>query len=195
MDFWTKQEFMKFVDCLKDKPQSYMAFQILYWTGIRIGELMALTYKDIDLVNKTITINKSFQRINKKDLITEPKTPKSNRVISIPQFLTGKIEEYLNCLYGIMPTDRLFPFTKHYFTNEMIRGVKKSGVKKIRLHDLRHGHASLLIEMGLSPLVIAERLGHEKIETTLNTYSHLYPNKQKELADKLNAQYEMEDNL
>ncbi len=67
----------------------------------------------------------------------------------------------------------------------MDRGCKKSGVKKIRVHDVRHSHASLLIELGFSPLLISERLGHENIETTLQTYSHLYPNKQSEVADKL----------
>lgn len=61
----------------------------------------------------------------------------------------------------------------------------QSGVKKIRVHDLRHSHASLLIEMGCQPLLIADRLGHEKIQTTLNTYSHLYPNKQAEVAAQL----------
>lgn len=71
----------------------------------------------------------------------------------------------------------------------MNRGCKKSGVKHIRMHDLRHSHASLLIELGFTPLLIAERLGHEKIETTLNTYSHLYPNKQNEIITKLESLY------
>ena len=87
----------------------------------------------------------------------------------------------------------MFQFTKAFLEHEMIRGVKNTGVKKIRLHDLRHSHASLLIEMGFTPLAIAERLGHEKIETTLNTYSHLYPNKQSQLADELDREYERED--
>ena len=87
--------------------------------------------------------------------------------------------------YEIQPNDRLFPYTKHLLNHEMLRGCKKSGVKKIRVHDLRHSHASLLIEMGCQPLLIADRLGHEKIQTTLNTYSHLSPNKQAEVAQQL----------
>ena len=75
--------------------------------------------------------------------------------------------------------------------HEIVRGIKETGVKRIRIHDLRHSHASLLVELGFQPLAIAERLGHEKIETTLNTYSHLYPNKQPELADRL----ELENSL
>jgi integrase len=75
----------------------------------------------------------------------------------------------------------------------MLRGVKKTGVKKIRLHDLRHSHASLLVEMNFSIKEIADRLGHEKVETTLNTYSHLYPNKQAQLADRLNGEFQRKE--
>lgn len=71
----------------------------------------------------------------------------------------------------------------------MRKGIEESGVKTIRIHDLRHSHASLLVELGFTPLEIAERLGHEKIETTLNTYSHLYPDKQDRLADRLEEEY------
>ena len=154
---------------------------------------MALTYNDIDLEKRTVSINKSYQRFNERDVITPPKTPKSNRIVNIPKFLTEELKEYISRLYGLMPDDRMFQFTKAFLEHEMIRGVKNTGVKKIRLHDLRHSHASLLIEMGFTPLAIAERLGHEKIETTLNTYSHLYPNKQSQLADELDREYERED--
>ena len=186
MLFWVKEEFDKFIECIKDKPQSYTAFMLLYYTGIRSGELAALTRGDINLEKLTITINKFYQRIDKEDIITTPKTPKSNRVVTIPQKLADCLEDYFKLLYGLKDDDRIFPFTRHFLNHEMKRGCKLSGVKKIRVHDLRHSHASLLIEMGFSPLLIAERLGHEKIETTLNTYSHLYPNKQVEIADKLN---------
>ena len=84
-------------------------------------------------------------------------------------------------------------FKKNYIEHEIIRGIKAYRVKRIRLHDLRHSHASLLVEMGFTPLAIADRLGHEKIETTLNTYSHLYPNKQGELADRLEIENNRED--
>lgn len=92
-----------------------------------------------------------------------------------------------------MPNERMFRFTKSYMEHEIVRGIKETGVKRIRIHDLRHSHASLLVELGFQPLAIAERLGHEKIETTLNTYSHLYPNKQAELADRLELENEEED--
>ena len=189
MDFWTGEEFTKFIDSVMNKRLSYMAFITLYWTGMRLGELLALTPKDIDLEKRTISITKSYQRLDKKDVITPPKTPKSKRVITIPEFLTADIKDYMDSLYDLREDDRLFPITKYFLEHEMQRGIKESGVKRIRLHDLRHSHASMLIELGFSPLEIANRLGHEKVETTLNTYAHLYPNKQTKLADRLDSEY------
>lgn len=176
MDFWTGEEFRKFIDSVMNKRLSYMAFMTLYWTGMRLGELLALNPKDVDLEKRTITITKSYQRLCKKDVITPPKTPKSKRVITIPEFLAADIRDYIDSLYELQENDRLFPITKYYLEHEMQRGIKESGVKRIRVHDLRHSHASMLIELGFSPLEIANRLGYEKVETTLNTYAHLYPN-------------------
>lgn len=185
MQFWTTEEFKTFREAVKDKPQSYMSFEMLYYTGMRIGELMALTKADIDLTAGVVTVSKSYNRLNQKDIITPPKTPKSNRIISIPPFLCDELRAYMGQIFELKDVDRLFPFTKHFLEKEMKRGCKASGVKKIRLHDLRHSHASLLIELGFSQLLIAERLGHEKVETTLNTYSHLWPHKQAEVSDRL----------
>lgn len=189
MDFWTGEEFRKFIDSVMNKRLSYMAFMTLYWTGMRMGELLALNPKDVDLEKSTISITKSYQRLGKKDVITPPKTPKSKRVITIPEFLAADIKDYMDSLYELQENDRLFPITKYYLEHEMQRGIKESGVKRIRVHDLRHSHASMLIELGFSPLEIANRLGHEKVETTLNTYAHLYPNKQTKLAERLDSEY------
>ena len=189
MLFWTKEEYMKFIEAVADKPISFYAFEILYWCGVRMGELLALNPKDVDLEKRTISITKSYQRLGKKDVITPPKTPKSKRVITIPEFLATDIKDYMDSLYDLQEDDRLFPITKYYLEHEMQRGIKESGVKRIRVHDLRHSHASMLIELGFSPLEIANRLGHEKVETTLNTYAHLYPNKQTKLAERLGSEY------
>ena len=189
MDFWTGEEFRRFIDSVMNKRLSYMAFMTLYWTGMRLGELLALNPKDVDLEKRTITITKSYQRLGKKDVITPPKTSKSKRVITIPEFLAADIKDYMDSLYDLQEDDRLFPITKYYLEHEMQRGIKESGVKRIRVHDLRHSHASMLIELGFSTLEIANRLGHEKVETTLNTYSHLYPNKQTKLAERLDREY------
>ncbi|HCB65334.1 MAG TPA: hypothetical protein DEP43_05155 [Ruminococcaceae bacterium] len=135
--------------------------------------------------DEEIAITKTYTRLSGKDIISPPKTPKSERVVSIPAFLCDELRWYMGQLYGVGQGNRLFPFTKFFLEHEIVRGCKLSGVKKIRLHDIRHSHASLLIELGFSPLLIADRLGHEKVETTLNTYSHLWPHKQSEVAAKL----------
>lgn len=185
MQFWTTEEFKIFLAEVSDRPESRAAFLTLYYTGMRIGELLALEYGDLDFENGRISITKSYQRLKDKDVITAPKTPKSIRNVSIPDFLVEELKQYTETIYGLNSSNRIFPHTKRYFDHEMRRGTASKKVKKIRLHDLRHSHASLLIELGFSPLVIADRLGHEKVETTLNTYSHLFPHKRDEVSEKL----------
>lgn len=192
-NIWTPEEFQRFVDTLIDKPESYLAFMTLFWTGIRVGELLALTPSDIDLDKGVIAITKSYQRLDGEDLITDPKTQKSKRLITIPEFLCDYFRDYESRIYGLRPNDRIFTYTKYYLEHEMRRGVSLSGVKKIRIHDLRHSHASMLIQMGFNVKEIQERLGHEKAETTLNTYSHMYPGSQEKLASKLNSFFKGED--
>ena len=185
MLFWTKEEYLKFSEVMKDKPISYYAFEVLYWTGIREGELLALERGDFNIADRKLTINKSYQHLQGEDYITSPKTEKSNRVIELPEFLCQEMEDYFEMLYKCDEHTRLFTFSKSYLHHEMDRGSKIAGVKRIRIHDLRHSHVAHCIELGFSPVAIAERMGHEGINITLN-YAHLYPSKQKALADKLN---------
>ena len=161
--------------------------EMLYWCGIREGELLALTPADFDFDNQTVTINKSYQRLKGRDVITSPKTKKSNRIIKMPQFLSEEMEDCMKLYYSLKPTDRLFPVTKHYLSHEMDRGCKSAGVKRIRIHDLRHSHVSLLIDMGFTALAIGDRVGHESEKITYR-YAHLFPSKQTEMADKLNIE-------
>jgi integrase len=187
MLFWTKDEYLKFADSMMDKPLSFYAFEVLYWCGVRLGELLALTPADFDFGKNTVSVTKSYQRLKGKDVITDPKTSKSKRVIQIPEFLSEEIQEYVKSLYGCVATDRLFPVTKSYLHHEMIRGAKEQGIKRIRIHDIRHSHVSLLIEMGFSAVAIADRVGHESIDITYR-YAHFFPSRQIEIADKLNLQ-------
>ena len=186
MLFWTKTEYTKFSHAIMDKPMSYYAFELLYWTGMREGELLALTPDDFDFEAKTVKISKSYQRINGRDLITTPKTVNSNRTVTMPDFLCEEIKEYLQFLDGIQGNERIFPISKYFLTHEMARGSKLAGVKKIRIHDIRHSHVSLLIDMGFTPVAIAARVGHKSIDITFR-YAHLFPSVQGDLANKLNT--------
>ena len=184
VNFWTKEEYSKFSEAMMDKPLSFYVFEVLYWCGIRLGELLALTPEDFDFKNGTLRINKSYQRIGKKAVITEPKTKKSKRVIKIPKFLCEEMQEYIKMLYGIQPTDRIFTVTKSYLHHEMDRGAREAGVKRIKIHAIRHSHISHLIDLGFSAVAIADRVGHESIDITYK-YAHLFPSKQLEMVEKL----------
>jgi Site-specific recombinase XerD len=187
MLFWTKEEYLKFADSMMDKLLSFYAFEVLYWCGLRMGEMLALTPADFDFKKNTLSVTKSYQRLSGKDVITDPKTPKSKRVIQIPDFLSEEIQEYINLFYSYQKTDRLFQISKSYLHHEMTRGTKEQKIKRIRIHDLRHSHVSLLIDMGFSAVAIADRLGHESIDITYR-YAHLFPSKQLEMANKLNVE-------
>jgi len=184
MDFWTVEEYTKFSNEMMDKPVSYYAFQMLYWCGIREGELLALTAGDFNFKNKTVTINKSYQRLHGEDVITPPKTAKSNRTIKMPNFLCEEMQEYITMFYSAGENDRIFPVSKSYLHHEMTRGSEAAGVKRIRIHDLRHSHVSLLIDQGYQAVAIADRVGHESIDITYR-YAHLYPSKQNEMVNTL----------
>ena len=183
MHFWTLEQFNQFIECVPKFP-ARVGFSVLFWTGLRIGELLALTPADFDFEAGTVKISKSYQRLHGKDVITTPKTKKSNRTIKMPNFLCDEMKDYLGMLYGIKKKERILTITKSYLHHEMDRGAKEAGVKRIRIHDLRHSHISLLIDMGFSAVAIADRVGHESIEITYR-YAHLFPSKQTEMADKL----------
>ena len=188
MNFWTKQEYLRFSEAIMDKPLSFYAFEVLYWTGIRCGELLALTPSDFIFETSELSITKSYQRLKGIDTITDPKTPNSVRRIAMPKFLAEEMKEYLEDFRDDLgPHDRIFDVTKYYLTHEMERGCKESGVKRIRIHDLRHSHISLLIDMGFTALAIADRVGHESIDITYR-YAHLFPTRQAEMANKLDME-------
>ena len=193
MDFWTGEEFRKFIDSVMNKRLSYMAFMTLYWTGMRMGELLALNIADIDFEKKTLSVTKSLNRIDGKDVISLPKTKSSIRTIYLPQFVMDEMKDYCGMLYGRGAKDRLFVVTKSHLEKEIRRGAELAGLTPIRVHDLRHSHASLLISQGVNVAVISRRLGHKSIKTTLNIYAHMFDKDAKEAADMLDKLYNGEE--
>ena len=171
---WKPSDMDCFLREMENEPEVYYAFLLIYWTGMRLGELLALNVEDLDLENKCVRINKSFQKLNGKEVITEPKTEKSNRVIFIPEFVVSEMEAYNEMLYEREPDDRLFLLTKKTLENRIRQGADKAGLPRIRIHDLRHSHASLLIEKGVDIITVSIRLGHYKLTTTLNIYVRMF---------------------
>ena len=191
LDFWTKEEYDQSISGIEKGSRYYVIFEILFWTGCREGELLALTKSDIDFVHNQLSISKTYYRTDKKDIITTPKTEQSVRVIEIPEFLKQEIKDYVDKLYELPDDERLFPIVAEALQHKLKQQAEKSGVKKIRVHDIRHSHVAYLIYQGVQPLIIKERLGHRDIKITLNTYGHLYPSQQKLVAEMLNQQREV----
>lgn len=193
MSFWTLEEYLKFADSMMEEPFYYYCFEVLYWTGIREGELLALTYDDFDLEDKTISITKTYQVVKGKEIVGPPKTGKGIRIVNMPDRLNDEMKDYFKMCYD-KSNNRAFSTQKSQLTRAFKRGAKRSGIKPIRIHDIRHSHISLLINLGFSPVDIAKRVGHESITITLR-YAHMFPNAQNQMMNKLNKlmQVEKED--
>ena len=186
MQILSLQEFNKMIDCVTDKENKFF-YIILFWTGMRKGELLALTYEDIDFENKTIMINKNFQIVKKERLITDPKTPRGRRVIAVNDIVLNCIKDLWNTSYKPNKTDKIFYLSKDSLKRQLDTACKKAGVPRIRVHDLRHSHASYLLSNGVNIVILSRRLGHEKVQTTLNIYCHICPSSEDRLNDVLNG--------
>lgn len=177
MLFWTPEEFSQFISVVDDEKYRLL-FRTLYICGCRKGEALALTWDDIDQGKRTIRINKNATNkgSEKGMTITTPKNNSSNRIIPIPEHLCADLLAFRGSSTGtqfIFGSDSPLSFNSvdHAFS----KYIKLSGVKGIRIHDLRHSCASLLISQGVSIVGVSKRLGHTNTEQTLNTYAHLLP--------------------
>ena len=169
VDFWTAEEFKKFISVV-DKPKYNLCFQLLFISGMRIGELLALDVNDFDFENNIINITKSMAHNNRK--ITTPKNIQSIRKIDMPSEIMKLTNEYIKSLDEI--SSPLFNFTESALINALRKYTLIAGVKKIRIHDLRHSHATFLIHKGVPITVISQNLGHKSPDVTLKIYSHVY---------------------
>ena len=184
LKFWTLDQYNYFISYVTD-PTAHIAIELLFYGGMRFGELIALTYRDLDFEACTINIDKSIQRKRSGDIVTPPKTDNGIRVIYMPKAVMDDLKAYTDCIYGIQKDDLIFTFTKSLIRGNMQRCCSASGIPFIRIHDLRHSHVSLLIELGFTVQLIAERIG-DTVQMVLSTYGHLYPSRHQEVADKLN---------
>lgn len=196
VDFWTLEEFQKVISLLYkgDYYEHYlfMSFWLLFMTGMRIGEASALQWSDIDFQTGMLSITKTLYYKTMNDYkFVEPKTQASIRTLYIDSDTINELKAWKEVQQKVLPKCKLVlsyngtPTSKTTLPRALEKLAKLAGVHRVKIHALRHSHASLLISMGENPLLIKERLGHEKIQTTLGTYGHLYPNTNLEVANKL----------
>lgn len=190
-NIWTIEEFNQFIKCVDDIIYKTL-FDVLYFTGLRKGELLGLKWKDIDFIDKTININK---QLTKKGTITTPKTKKSNRIIYLDDFLMNELlllKEYYIEKYNFF-NDNYFVFGyAKYISFTTLKRKKdfycsKANVKQIKIHEFRHSHAVLLYQNDIPIIDIKNRLGHENMSTTTDTYLKNLPRDEKRVINTLNS--------
>lgn len=197
MKYWTQNEFNIFIDHVPE-PNYHIAFMLLYYGGFRKGELYALTPSDIDDKNIAINVRRNAHWKNRKLVVTEPKTDEGRRTVTLPRTVYMELVRYINSLYKIEDDERIFDFGSNSTLNKYLdnKVEELSGkIEKIRIHDLRHSHAALCIDMDINIYLLSKRMGHKDIETTINTYGHLYPNKQVAFAEKLDQKIDIDDKI
>jgi len=183
MKYWTIEEFQKYMEA-ENSPLHRAAIMVLFWAGLRCGEMLALTPADVDTEKKTLRVNKTYHYIGKgREFTTPPKTPGSIRDVAAPSVVFDAINEYRDKLYA--PPDRIFPISSEALRQHFDLITKRAGLQRIRLHDLRHSHASYLINKNVPIKIISSRLGHDNIETTLRTYAHIYKNTEAAVSEML----------
>lgn len=156
---WTMEEYEKFISVFDVRTEEGMAFEMLYWTGIRVGELLGLLYQDVNIDSGIININKSFQVVGGEGKFVNTKTVSSNRMITMPEFLINELNEYIHCHVNQSTDMRLFCFTDRRLAYHLNNGIEQTGVKKIQLHRIRQSHEKMLEAIGVPSYERWERLG------------------------------------
>lgn len=175
----------------------YIAFLLAVSTGLRRGEILGLRWKDIDLEANTASICKNLVMVKGKRVLQEPKTKGSNRLVSLPSSLVQELkkhkaiqnQEKLTCTCYqdndlVVATSLGTSVGPRNLLRSFYRLLEKAELPKIRFHDLRHGHATMMLKQGEHPKIVSERLGHSNTRITMDIYSHVLPNMQKEAVDR-----------
>ncbi|MBP3856662.1 MAG: site-specific integrase, partial [Ruminiclostridium sp.] len=165
---------------------------VCLYTGIRIGELCAMQWKDIDLEKRTLTVKKTIQRIQTPDntkrtklVITEPKSQSSIRIIPIPECLAEKLGSYVGNEDDYILSGTSKPVEPRTMQNRFARILKNANLPSLHFHSLRHAFATKCIALGFDVKTLSEILGHSSIELTLNRYVHSSMDRKKACMDKL----------
>jgi len=208
MSTLSPEEVTRFLDAARETDY-YVYFSALLYTGLRRGEMLALRWRNLDLDNTALTVVETAYKLGNGDyIIKEPKTAQSRRTVTLPSSLVELFKVYradqelLRIQLGVSlnADDFVFirsdgsPINPSAVTLAFKRILRQAGLRRIRLHDLRHTHATLMLTAGVHPKVVSERLGHANIGITLDIYSHVLPGLQEAAAEKFDRIFEVDDN-
>lgn len=208
MQTWNAEELGSFLEAAKETPY-YALFHLLFASGMRRSEVLALRWCDIDLTLCQAYVTRSLQHlVDGTFSFKQPKTSKGRRAIALPPSNALVLKEHREkqaldrALVGtILKDDELVfshldgtPLLPNSITHAWGKLVKRTGLKYIRLHDARHTHASLMLKQGVHPKIVQERLGHASIQITLDTYSHVAPGLQEAAAARFDEVFKTASN-
>ena len=195
MEFYTYEEFKKFIS-VEEELKYKALFEVLYFCGLRRGELRGLTYKNVDFNRREIRIVQNVVNTSGDSgywQLTTPKTKSSIRQVPMPDLVYNdlmNLKKESEKYYGFNDDWFVFgdinPIHPDVLRRRKNDNAKKAGVKQIRIHDFRHSCASLLINNGANVTMVAKYLGHSKIDETLNTYSHVFQSKLDDIVNTIN---------
>jgi integrase len=186
--FFTKEQLNTFLASVRGHKW-YLIYLLLVYGGFREGEVLGIHVEDCDMVNRVINVRHAVITLKSGITLTEPKTQSSKRAVTLPKVVYEELKKHLEQLERnqglIFTTSTGSPISPRNFIRHFKTALKAAGLPDIRVHDLRHSHASLLLASGVNPKLVQERLGHASITLTLNTYSHVIPSLQEEVARKI----------
>lgn len=181
-------------------------YAVLLGTGLRIGEALGLSWTDVDLERGTLTVRRQLTEVSGKLSLQEPKTERARRTVDLPGFVVEALREHEERMRAEkhLLTDLLLVFVgpegkplrkSNLRRRSFVPLLKRAGIRRVRVHDIRHTAASLMLLEGVHPKVVQERLGHANIGITLGIYSHVLPRLGKEAAEKMDALLNHEDRV
>lgn len=198
METWTPEELRLFLQGIAHHRLA-PAYLLSASTGMRRGEVLGLRWRDIDLDNATVAIRQTLISVRYEITLSEPKTARGHRTISLDPATVAVLRAHLAMQqaerdrYGEAYEDHNLVFARpdgrplhpDYFSQTFDRTVKRLGLKKVRLHDLRHTYATLALRAGVDPKTVSARLGHATVAFTLDVYTKAVPQLDREAADKI----------
>ncbi|MCA1704397.1 MAG: site-specific integrase [Actinobacteria bacterium] len=190
MTTWTAEQLRAFLAFAITDPL-YPLWFLLASTGMRRGEALGLRWCDVDLDAGQVSVRRSVVSVNGSAQLSTPKTSRSRRVIAIDHRTVAVLAELRSRACASDPSQPIFEGCFNSSLDPVVTTrrfkelVAASGLPRIRLHDLRHTHATLALQAGVHPKIVSERLGHSTVSMTLDVYSHAVPHMQRDAADQI----------